>query len=113
MGLNQTQEQMREGVRKFANVQGTTALLRHPDADINDYINRALGSLHRKLTTVLPDQRILATTDFDTEDGVTTYALPAGFDHLISMELSANSHRTWLPGYEMQERPALMAPGEP
>ena len=55
--LNKSLLEMRNGTRKFANVQGTTALARHPDADVNDYINRALGSLHRKITTALPDQR--------------------------------------------------------
>lgn len=104
---------MRNGVRKFANVQGTTALLRHPDADLNDYINRALGSLHRKLTTALPDQRILASTTITTSSAVTTYALPAGFDHLISAEIVVNGHRTWLQGYEMFERAMLASADQP
>lgn len=107
MALNRTQQEMRDGMRKFANVQGTTALLRHPDADCNDYLNRALGSLHRKLTTALPDQRILGSTTVTTSDGVTTYSLPAGFDFLISAELNADGHRSWLLGYEMSERATL------
>jgi hypothetical protein len=100
---------MRSGVRKFANVQGTTALLRHPDADINDYINRALGSLHRKLTTSLPDQRILATTTITTEDGVRSYALTSDFDHLISAEVTFDGHRYWMQGFEMPERAELIS----
>ncbi len=113
MSLNQSQAQMRDGVRKFANIQGTTALLRHPDADISDYINRALGSLHRKLTTSLPDQRFLASSSFDTEGGESTYDLPATFDYLISAELSNGSTRTWLSSFEMQERAMLLSPDEP
>lgn len=113
MSLTQTQQQMREGIRKFANVQGTTALLRHPDGDLNDYLNRALGALHRRLTMALPDQRILASTTITTLDSVTTYSLPAGFDYLISAELSADGHRSWLQGYEMFERPALLSPDAP
>lgn len=113
MALTQTQLQMREGVRKFAGVQGQTALVRHPDADVNDYVNRALGSLHRKLTTVLPDQRILASTTVTTSDAVATYALPQGFDHLISAELTVDGHRHWLQGYEMHERARLLSPDEP
>lgn len=113
MALTQSQEQMRNGIRKFANVQGTTALLRHPDADVNDYLNRALGSLHRKLTTALPDQRILSTTTITTSDGTSTYALPNEFDHLISAELTADGRRSWLKGYEMPERPLLVDPNLP
>jgi hypothetical protein len=113
VALTQTQEQMRNGVRKFANVQGTTALLRHPDADLNDYINRALGSLHRKLTTALPDQRILSSTTITTESGVSSYGLPALFDYLISVELLAHGHRSWLTAYEMFERPVLVSPDQP
>lgn len=113
MALNQSLEQLRNGVRKFANIQGTTALARHPDADINDYINRGLGSLHRRLTQALPDQRILSSTTITTEDGVSTYALPALFDFLISIELTAAGGRRWLTAYEMSERPYIVAPNQP
>lgn len=113
MALNQTQQEMRNNVRKFANVQGTTALLRHPDADLNDYINRALGSLHRKLTTAMSDQRFLASTTVTTSSGTTTYSLPALFEHLISAELTVDGRRHWLQGYEMHERAPLISPDQP
>lgn len=113
MALNQSLQQMREGVRKLANVQGTTALVRHPDADLNDYINRALGSLHRRLTTAMPDQRILSSTSITTTDGVSTYALPVDFDYLISIELTTNGSRRWLQAYEMAERPYIVSPDTP
>lgn len=113
MALTQSQEQMRNGMRKFANVQGTTALLRHPDDDCNDYLNRGLGALHRRLTTALPDQRILSSTTLSTSEDVTVYGLPSGFDHLISAELTADGHRSWLHGYEMSERAALVSPDNP
>lgn len=112
MGLTQTREEIRDNVRRFSNVLGTTALLRHPNTDLDDYINRALGSLHRRLTTVLPDQRILASTTITTVADTSTYSLPSGFDHLISVDLTANSHRTWLNSYEMHERPALVSADE-
>lgn len=108
MAINQSLIQLRASVRKFADAQGTTALLRHPDADVNDYINRALGSLHRRLTTALPDQRFLASTTVTTEADVSTYSLPSAFDFLISVELLAEGRRTWLLGYEMHERPQLV-----
>ncbi len=113
MALNRRQDEMREGVRRFANVQGTTALLRHPDAEINDYINRALGSLHRKLTSTLPDQRYLASTTVSTSSGTATYALGVNFDSIISLELAADGHRSWLQAYEMSERPMLVSPDVP
>lgn len=113
MALNQSLLQIRENVRKFADVQGTTALARHPDADLNDYINRALGALHRQLTTAIPDQRLLASTTITTSAGLSTYALPDGFDHLISVELTADGRRRWLTAYEMPERPTLLSPDVP
>lgn len=118
MALNRSLLQMRDGVREDANIKGTTALARHPDATLNDYINRALGSLHRILTAAMPDQRILASTTITTSDGVSTYALPAGFDFLISIETTINGARRWLQAYEMPERgayvdPSIPANGEP
>lgn len=114
MALNVTQAELRASVRKFANVQGTTAALRHPDADINDYINRALGSLHRRLTSAVPDQRYLASATITTTAGASTEPLPSDFVHLISAELQASGYRYWLQAYEMHERPVLAdenAPG--
>ncbi len=109
MTLNQSQAEIRDNLRDFANVKGTTALLRHPDAKLNDHINRAIGSLHRRLRTAIPDQRILAETTITTEDGVTMYDLPETVDYLISVELIANSHRSWLTSFEMSERPSLIS----
>ena len=110
--LTQTLAQLRANVRLFADVGGTTALLRHPDANLNDYINRALGSLHRLLTAAMADQRILSTTPITTEDAITTYSLPTDFDHLISADLYADGVKTWLHGYEMHERPLLTDPSQ-
>lgn len=110
MALTRTLAQLRADVRKFANVQGTTALQRHPDADVNDYINRALGALHRRLTAAQPDQRYLSSTSASTSDGTSTYSLPADFDHLISVDLTANSVKRWLVAYEMHERAGLTSP---
>ena len=113
MALTQDREEIRDNVRRFANVQGTTALLRHPDADLNDYINRALGSLHRRLNQSIPDQRFLASTIITTEDGTATYGLPSNFDSLISVDILVNGHRTWLNAYEMHERPSLTSTDVP
>lgn len=110
MALNRSLVQMRDGARKLANVQGASALQRHPDADVNDYVNRGLGSLHRKLTEAVPDQRFLSSTTVTTVAGTLTYSLPATFDHLISIDLTANGIRSWLVAYEMHERPMLVDP---
>lgn len=113
MALTQTLQQMRDGVRKLADIEGTSSRARHSDADLNDYINRALGSLHRRLTMAMPDQRILAQRNITTAKGVSTYGLPTGFDCLISIELTANGRRRWLTSYEMNERPMLTSPDMP
>lgn len=111
MALTQTRLQLRANVRRFTDTGGTNALLRHPDADINEYLDRALGSLHRALNEFIPDQRILSSTSVSLTavDGA-SYALPATFDHLISVDLSANGHKSWLNAYEMHERAALTTP---
>lgn len=107
MSLTRTRSQIRDDVRKFANVQGTTALLRHPDADLNDYINRGLSRLRFLLTQANPDQRYLATSSGTTTSGTTVYSLPSDFGHLISLDLEANGVKHWLQAYELNERPAL------
>lgn len=110
MALTQTLTQLTANVRRFADIGGTNALVRHPDADLYDYLNRAFGSLHRILTEQLPDVRVLSSTTVTTSAGTATYALPADFDHLISVDLTANGSKTWLLSYEMHERASLTAP---
>ena len=111
MALTQTRTQIRANVRRVSDTGGTNALVRHPDTDINEYIDLALGALHRLLSEGIPDQRLLASTtvSLTLADGA-TYALPATFDHLISVDLSANGHKSWLTAYEMHERAALTSP---
>ena len=113
MGLNQTLAQMRASARDFGNFKGATALLRHPDAAMNDAINVALGSLRRKLDEVDSGQRWLASTTITTANGTATYSLPVTFEHLISVDLSANGVRSWLTAFEMHERPSLLSPTSP
>lgn len=110
MALTQTLAQMRASVQKLADVGGTSALVRHPAADLNDYINRGTGALYRALTLAVPDQRYLASTTVTTTAGTSTYSLPADFDHLISADLSAYGAKVWLQSYEMEERATLTSP---
>lgn len=110
MSLTQTQAQILANVRQFADAAGTTALQRHANANVYDYINRALGSLHRKLTEAGLGDRYLSSTTMSLTSGTATYSLPATFDHLISVDLTANGTKTWLVAYEMHERPALTDP---
>ena len=110
MSLTQTQSQLLASVRQYSDTGGTNSTQRHPDANVKDYINRALGSLHRKLTEALPDQRFLSSTTVTTSAGTATYSLPADFDFLISVDLTANGVKAWLLGFEMPERPALTDP---
>jgi hypothetical protein len=113
MALTQTREQIRDNVRRLANVQGASALLRHPLTDLNDYINRGLSRLRFLLTQANPDQRYLASTTVTTSDGTSLYSLPSDFGFLISVDITANGAKTWLTTYEMSERPALTSPDQP
>lgn len=107
MALTQTLAQMRTNVRRLANVEGTSAVVRHPDADLNDYINRALGAMHRVLTDAIPDQRLLSSVTVSTISGTSLYALDSTFDSLISISATAHGQTWWLEAYEMHERPSL------
>lgn len=116
MAITRTLAQLRADVRKFSNAQGTTALLRHPDADVNDYINRALGSLHRRLRAIDADHRILSQQTVGlgfalpaTEAGTSIYALPSDFDFLISVGIVIDSRTVWLEPYETNERHMLVS----
>jgi hypothetical protein len=113
MALTQDREDIRDNVRRFANVQGTSALLRHPNADLNDYINRGLSRLRYLLTQANPDQRYLSSQSASTSDGTTVYSLPSDFGSLISVDITANGAKTWLTSYEMHERPALTSADQP
>ncbi len=110
MALTQTREQVRDNVRRLADIRGTNALVRHPNTDLNEYINRGYAALYRKLTVIVPDQRFLASDAITTVSGTTVYALPSDFDHLVSIDMLANGSLTWLTGYDMNERPGLASP---
>jgi len=110
MALTQTLAQLRTNVRRMADVAGTTALQRHPDTDLNDYVNRGIAALRRELDVAIPDQRFLSSTTTSTVAGTSTYALPAGFNFLVSVDLEAHGTKLWLVPYEMHERPTLTSP---
>ncbi len=110
MALTQTRLQVRDNVRRTTDTRGTNALVRHPDTDLNEYINRGYAALYRKLTVIVPDQRFLASDAITTEDGTATYSLPSDFDHLISIDMLCNGRLTWLTAYEMHERARLADP---
>jgi len=110
MALTQTREQVRDNVRRLTDTRGTNALVRHPNTDLNEYISRGYAALRRKLDVVVPDQRFLSSDAITTASGTTTYALPSDFDHLISVDMLADGHLSWLTSYEMHERPGLASP---
>lgn len=111
MALTKTRTLIRAAVRRFTDTGGTNALVRHPDADLNDYIDRALGSLHRKLNEFIPDLRVLSSSSISITSGTTSYSLPADFEALVSVDLTANGVKVWLEAYEMHERASLTDSG--
>jgi hypothetical protein len=113
MALTQTREDMRDALRSFTNTQGTTALLRHPDAELNGHLLRGLSRLRYRLNQQNPDQRILSSTSAATSDGTSLYSLPSDFSFLISVDIVANGTKSWLTSYEMHERAALTSADQP
>lgn len=110
MALTRTLAQIREAVQRTADVVAFTD--RHPASAINDLVNRGLGALHRLTMVVAPEFRPLASTTLTTDGTNTTFALPAGFRSLISVEYSdGNGGRIWMTPFEMHERAALYGDG--
>jgi hypothetical protein len=100
---------MVDATRKAANVQGTSALQRHPSADLFDYVNRGIAALDRLLK--LADnggQRFLSSSSIATVDGTELYALPSDFMHLISLSGEVNGVMRWLTAYDNNDRPHLV-----
>ncbi len=113
MALTQSREEMRDALRVFTNTQGATALLRHPNSELNEHLNRGLSRLRYRLNQANPDQRYLASDSDVTVEGTTLYSLPTDFGFLISVDIVANGTKTWLTSYEMHERPALTSADQP
>lgn len=105
MPLTTTQEDMRDAVRRTADVVAFTD--KHPDTRINDLINQGLGALSRLCRTVNPEFQPIASTTVTTDGVETTYALPSNFRTLISVEYTADSLKTWLPPFQPHERALL------
>jgi hypothetical protein len=113
LALTHTREDMRDALRRYTNTQGASALLRHPDVDLNEYLLRGLSRLRYRITQANPDQRYLSSSSADTSDGTSLYSLPSDFGFLISVDITANGAKTWLTAYEMHERPALTSADQP
>lgn len=108
MALNRTIEQMVNATRRAANALGTTALQRHPDVDLFDYVNRGIAALDRILKIADTGQRFLSSTSITTISGTELYALPDDFLFLISLSGEVNGVMRWFTAYEHNERPLLV-----
>lgn len=110
MALTRTLAQMEDRVRYTCDVGGTSGIARHPQAVINDLLNIGVAKLSRLLREACPDMRFLASNVIALANGVSLYALPTDFLSLISVELVAEGHRTWLTSFELAERAQLTDP---
>lgn len=109
MALTRTLAQLRDSVRRTANVMAFSD--RHPDASINDLINRGIGALHRLTAIVNPEFRPLGSTTVTFDGSATEYALPANCRTVISVEYTDdNDAKTWMTPYELHERASLTTP---
>lgn len=107
MSLNRTIDQMVKATRQAANVQGATALQRHPQADLFDYVNRGIAALDRLLKLADNGQRFLSAHTFETSSGLELYELPSDFLSLISLSGDIDGALRWFTSYEHNERPSL------
>jgi hypothetical protein len=107
MALNRTIDQMVNAARRATNALGTSALQRHPDVDVFDYVNRGIAALDRILKVCDSGQRFLASTEIDTASGTELYDLPSDFMFLISLSGEVDGVMRWFTSYEHNERPLL------
>lgn len=108
MALTRTIDQMVSATRRATNALGTSALQRHPDADVFDYVNRGIAALDRILKLQDSGQRYLSSATVTTVSGTETYALPSDFMHLISLGGAIDGVQRWFTSYNMNERPHLI-----
>lgn len=108
MALLRTIDQMVDATRRCTNALGASALQRHPNADLFDYVNRGIAALDRILKIADTGQRYLASTSITTVNGQELYPLPSDFMALLSLSGVVNGAQRWLTAYAMNERPALV-----
>ncbi len=105
MSLTRTLAQLRDGVRRQADIVAFTD--RHPDSYVNDLVNRGLGALQRLTAQVNPEFRPIASTTITCDGASTLYALPSDCRSVISVEYTGDNEKTWLVPFEMSERAIL------
>lgn len=110
MAITQQLVDLRTNVRRTCDIGGSSNLTRHPDASVNDAVNRGIAALYRMLTQLIPDQRYLGTSTITTTNGTSTYALDASCSSVLYVEMTANGERTWLDAYSPIEHAALTNP---
>lgn len=113
MPLTRTRAQLRTDVRRKADVQGTSALVRFPDAELDDYIDEGYAAFYRKLVGASPESRLVTSATISTVNGTAVYAL-SGFTAAVtdllmlsSVDIDLNGRKVWLTPYEPHERPEL------
>jgi hypothetical protein len=93
---------LRSRVRRATDTEYATA--RHPDTDLNSYINQAYREFYRLVRIHVPDEAFHSISTVTTTASVSTVALPTTFVSLLGV--SAYIEDTWVPllRYEFNER---------
>lgn len=107
MPLTQTLALLRGNVRRQCDIEGTDALARFPDVEVNDYVNRGVAALYRILVRSRGDQRFLSSTSITTVAGTSGYSLNAAFMTLISVEGTVDGRPIWFEAYQPEEHAFL------
>jgi hypothetical protein len=110
MPLTRSIDDLEDDVRFIADCDGTTGVERHSQANVFNLLNRGIGELHRELTALIPDQRVLGSTTVSITSGTAEYALPSDFYALISLYIEANGERFWPRQFQPSERSGLTNP---
>jgi len=106
MAVSVNRSDMRTGARRLADVEAFTD--RFPDAELNDYVNRGLGSYHQILVQANGEKYKASYTDISVTSGTTLYNLPATFFKIFDVHATINGHNEWFLPYTHDERASLL-----
>lgn len=101
---------LRADVRKRADVESATE--RHPDSDLDRYINQGATELRDEIISVRGRSFYRKNPPYEitTVAGTTRYALPSDFYRLISLRLKGTDGYALVP-FNADDEPALRADG--
>lgn len=110
--LTQTLQQLTDNVLRVVDAEGASARNRHPPASVLAAVNRGRTAFFRLVAMNGGGERTLTGYPIATIKGTSSYALPADFGLLASIDMVADGHASWLTPFQLEERSGLTDPSQ-